>query len=328
MRTGRSVTTLGSGCSKSRLHAVSDAIHRWRRSVAPAASSVYGLTVPSNKPMQDPTNAPPKPIIAIFSGPTSTIENSDPLITSNKARQKYDLPELTHPNGRTPRFDALRPQQLAAPVTVYVQQHSAHPLEQDAAELSGPPDGYLNSQGVFSTEATRDDGVPVYEIELLPDDGVYPLPFMGRRADGTPWDPGDAMGATKPGSYRQTFYPDASRVFRRDRPSRPRARRHRFNTVGTGGLRLLSRRAFGWIHQGTQRRSSLRRRNRRHRAGVPWRGLLPLHAADDQTRARRVPRLRTSRTWCNKQWRPCGTPARSGWKAALMSRRRRTGSTC
>ena len=163
--------------------------------------------------MQDPTNAPPKPIIAIFSGPTSTIENSDPLITSNKARQKYDLPELTHPNGRTPRFDALRPQQLAAPVTVYVRQHSAHPLEQDAAELSGPPDGYLNSQGVFSTEATRDDDVPVYEIELLPDDGVYPLPFMGRRADGTPWDPGDAMGATKPGSYRQTFYPDASRVF-------------------------------------------------------------------------------------------------------------------
>ena len=30
-----------------------------------------------------------KPIIAVFSGPTATIQNSQPLVTSNKAREKY-----------------------------------------------------------------------------------------------------------------------------------------------------------------------------------------------------------------------------------------------
>ena len=33
-----------------------------------------------------------KPKIAVFSGPTATIQNSEPLVTSNKARHKYGLP--------------------------------------------------------------------------------------------------------------------------------------------------------------------------------------------------------------------------------------------
>ncbi len=41
----------------------------------------------------------------------------------------------------------LRAQRLAAPATVYVEAFSAHPLEADAAELYGPPDGYLDSAG-------------------------------------------------------------------------------------------------------------------------------------------------------------------------------------
>jgi L-asparaginase/Glu-tRNA(Gln) amidotransferase subunit D len=156
---------------------------------------------------------PSRPRIAVFSGPTSTIENSEPLLTSNKARRKYGLPPLTHPDGSEPAFDVLRPQRLAAPVTVYVTQHSAHPLEADAADLAGPPDGYLDGEGEFHDEPTGPDDVPVFEIELRPEDGVYPLPFMGRRADGTAWDPGNSMGAREPGTYLQTFYPDASRVF-------------------------------------------------------------------------------------------------------------------
>jgi hypothetical protein len=44
---------------------------------------------------------------------------------------------------RPARFDVLRAQRLAAPVTVYVEQFSAHPLEADAAELYGPPDGLI-----------------------------------------------------------------------------------------------------------------------------------------------------------------------------------------
>src|ERR671924_1907570 len=66
-----------------------------------------------------PTSSKPK--IAVFSGPTATIQNSEPLVTSNKARQKYGLPLRANPDGTPSRFDALRPQRLAAPVTVYIE---------------------------------------------------------------------------------------------------------------------------------------------------------------------------------------------------------------
>src|SRR5918999_5221911 len=85
--------------------------------------------------------------IAVFSGPTATIQNSEPLVTSNKAREKYGLPPRTQPDGTPFRFDVLRPQRLAAPVTVYVEQFRAHPLERDSAELYGPPDGYVDAAG-------------------------------------------------------------------------------------------------------------------------------------------------------------------------------------
>src|SRR5919202_4983382 len=129
-----------------------------------------------------------KPRIAVFSGPTATIQNSEPLVTSNKARHKYGLPLRTNPDGSPLRFDILRPQRLAAPVTVYVEQFSAHPLERDAAELYAPPDGYLDPAGVFHRERQGPDDVPVYEVTLRPEDGLYPLPYMARQANAEPWD--------------------------------------------------------------------------------------------------------------------------------------------
>src|SRR5215510_8119611 len=93
-----------------------------------------------------------KPKIAVFSGPTATIQNSEPLVTSNKARELYGLPPRTNPDGSPMRFDALRAQRLAAPVTIYLERFSAHPLERDAAELYSPPDGYLDVSGVFHKE--------------------------------------------------------------------------------------------------------------------------------------------------------------------------------
>ena len=53
--------------------------------------------------------------IAVFSGPTATIQNTVPLVTSNKARAKYGLPLRTAEDGTPLRFDHLRPQRLAAP---------------------------------------------------------------------------------------------------------------------------------------------------------------------------------------------------------------------
>ena len=130
-----------------------------------------------------------KPRIAHFAGPNATIQNSPPLVTSNKAREKYGLPPIANPDGTLARFDVLRPQRLAAPVTVYVEQFSAHPLERDAAELYGPPDGYLDAAGKFHKERQSPGDKPVYEVELSPDDGLYPLPYMARQADGRPWEP-------------------------------------------------------------------------------------------------------------------------------------------
>ena len=50
--------------------------------------------------------------IAHLSGPNATIQNTPPLVTSNKARQKHNLPLLKAPDGSNIRFDALRAQRL------------------------------------------------------------------------------------------------------------------------------------------------------------------------------------------------------------------------
>src|SRR3954452_812832 len=130
----------------------------------------------------------PKPRIAHIAGSNATLTNSPPLVTSNKAREKRGLDLLKDETGARLRFDALRPQRLAAPVTVYVEQFSAHPLERDSAELYGPPDGYLDQQGRFRKERQGPADKPVYEVTLTPDDGFYPLPYMARQADGRAWE--------------------------------------------------------------------------------------------------------------------------------------------
>ena len=89
--------------------------------------------------------------IAHLAGPNATIQNTPPLVTANKARLKHQLPLRCGPDGTPLRYDVLRPQRLAAPAKVYVEQFSAHPLEGDAAELYGPPDGYLGADGTFAS---------------------------------------------------------------------------------------------------------------------------------------------------------------------------------
>ena len=106
--------------------------------------------------------------IAHLAGPNATIQNTPPLVTSNKARAKHNLPLLVNPDSTPSRFDVLRPQRLAAPVTVYVEQFSGHPLEADAAELYGPPDGYVDSAGRVHKERQSAGDKPVYEVELRP----------------------------------------------------------------------------------------------------------------------------------------------------------------
>jgi hypothetical protein len=151
--------------------------------------------------------------IAHLAGPNATIQNTPPLVTSNKARAKYGLPPRTNPDGSAQRFDVLRTQKLAKPVTVYVEQFSAHPLEQDAAELYGPPDGYLDAAGSFHPQRSAPDDLPVYEVELHPQDGYYPLPYMARQADGRAWEEECTDPRAPAEQARQGFFPDGARSF-------------------------------------------------------------------------------------------------------------------
>jgi L-asparaginase len=154
-----------------------------------------------------------RPRIVHLAGPTATIQNTPPLVTSNKARVKYGLPLKANPDGTRSRFDVLRAQRLAAPVTVYVEQFSAHPLEADRAELYAPPDGYLDRDGNFHSERQRPEDKPVYTIELKPEDGLYPLPYMARQADGTAWEEECAFPGAPEDKARQGFFPDGARPF-------------------------------------------------------------------------------------------------------------------
>jgi L-asparaginase len=154
-----------------------------------------------------------KPRIAVFSGPTATIQNTEPLVTSNKAREKHGLPARYHADGSAMRFDVLRAQRLAAPVTIYIEQFSAHPLERDFAELYAPPDGYLDGAGVFHKQRTTPNDKPVYEVTLRPEDGLYPLPYMARQASGRAWE-ADGTEKDAPAELcRVPFFPDGSRLF-------------------------------------------------------------------------------------------------------------------
>jgi len=159
------------------------------------------------------THSEPKPRIAVFSGPTATIQNTEPLVTSNKAREKHGLPPRANLDGSPMRFDVLRLQRLAAPVKVYVEQFSAHPLERDAAELYAPPDGYLDASGAFHQERTGPADKPVYEVTLKPEDGLYPLPYMARQADGQPWEMDGTQKNAPAELCRVPFFPDGSRLF-------------------------------------------------------------------------------------------------------------------
>ena len=133
-----------------------------------------------------------KPKIVVFSGPRSTIANTPTLVTSNKGRREGE-------RVLEGRFDHLVAQTLHEPVTVRIRKHSAHPLEEDARD-------------VYS-----DDGKDYWEIELRPEDGAYLLPYVARRNDGTPdgrpFEDGDQRDASINYGGRQTFFPDASRLF-------------------------------------------------------------------------------------------------------------------
>ncbi len=168
---------------------------------------LFGLT------LSETVSAQSKPKIAVFSGGTATVHNTTPLVTSNKARTEKGLPLRTNPDGSAIAFDHLVPQRLAAPVEVLIEQFSGHPLERDVSELYGPPDGYVDSDGRLSSSRQGPTDKAVYRVTLRPEDGLYLLPYMALQADGSAWNGGCTARGVPFEQCRQTFYPDASRLF-------------------------------------------------------------------------------------------------------------------
>ena len=130
--------------------------------------------------------------IAVFSGPRSTIANSPTLVTGNKGRLAGD-------RMLSGRYEHLVPQLLHEPAVVRIRKYSAHPLEEDSAAVY------------------HHDGNDYYEVELRPEDGPYPLPYVARRANGSdggqPFEEADLFDPDLNYGGRQFFYPDASRMF-------------------------------------------------------------------------------------------------------------------
>ena len=152
----------------------------------------------------------PRNLESLISRDPITIQTTPPLITSNKAREKYGL-RLTGADGRS-ALRRLRAQRLAVAVTIYVEQFTAHPLERDAPSYMSAR-RISDSAGTFHKEPQSPDDTPVYEVTLRPEDGVYPLPYMARQADGQAWEDDGAHAMAPEAKVRQPFYPDGSRLF-------------------------------------------------------------------------------------------------------------------
>src|SRR6266508_4329345 len=75
------------------------------------------------------------------------------------------------------------------------------------------PTAISTPQGAFHKERRGADDTPVYEITLRPEDGVYPLPYMARQADGRAWEEDCARPLAPEQQVRQPFYPDGVRLF-------------------------------------------------------------------------------------------------------------------
>ncbi|MGH7088209.1 MAG: asparaginase domain-containing protein, partial [Stellaceae bacterium] len=82
-----------------------------------------------------------------------------------------------------------------------------------AAHLYGPPDGYVDAAGRFQAERQSAGDKPVYAVELRPEDGFYPMPYMATTADGAAWEEECAVPLASDAEARQGFFPDGSRSF-------------------------------------------------------------------------------------------------------------------
>ena len=95
-------------------------------------------------------------------------------------------------------------------------------------------------KAIFTRSATAPATSRSMRSSFLRDDGLYPLPYMARQADGRAWDADGAQemrhGRAKPAAV----FPGRIAAGRGGRPSQRRRARHRQPDVGLCGVRFLS----------------------------------------------------------------------------------------
>ena len=80
-----------------------------------------------------------------------------------------------------------------------------------------------------SSERRSASDRPVYKVEIAPEDGYYPMPYMARKADGQAWDSDGTTPRAARAESRQPFMPDGHRTF-------DEIDRLGIGTAGTGSL--------------------------------------------------------------------------------------------
>ncbi len=172
------------------------------------------------------------PKIAVFSGPTATIQNSPPLISGESV---------------------LRAQRVAVSAEIWVEQFSGHPLEADSADLYAPPDGWIDEHGSIHAGDSIDvdpTWTPAIRIRIEPKDGPLLLPYTAKTRDGKFWESNGLTPDSEESAQRQTFYPDATRLYEEidrfgvdfeghGRPLSSRARFEFFRPAPSGGYRNI-----------------------------------------------------------------------------------------
>ena len=206
-----------------------------------------------------------KPRVAHLAGPTATIQNTPPLVTSNKARAKYGLPPQDQPRRQHAEVRCAAAaaagragEGLCRAVLGACRSRPTRPSSTGRRTA-------ISMRPGRSTRTRRSDAdKPVYEVELQPEDGLYPLPYMARQADGSAWE--EECPVPLGVHAAAGLLPRRLAQLRGDRPHADRRRWRRQRDLGAGRCRLLPRRCRRRASPRACPRASAPTRRRRHRA--------------------------------------------------------------
>ena len=125
--------------------------------------------------------------IAHLAGPTATIQNSPPLVTSNKARAN------TACRRERPRRQRSALRRVAPATAGRSRKGLCRIASRRIRSKPTLPNSTVRRTDIsmpwrVPERAQHPDDKAVFEIEIHPEDGLYPMPYMARQANGQAWE--------------------------------------------------------------------------------------------------------------------------------------------